>query len=109
MHTGILILGLKELDACDIFRLCLTLVQFVITFKVRLTHTYNVVNPRSSFTLYVSLSDIFLFVVFQMSMNVRQEGTTVLMTHYALMWMVVMTADVLMGKTAQETVFMRGR
>lgn len=44
---------------------------------------------------------------FQTLMNVELEGIAVPMTLFALTWMVGMTVDVRMAKTAQETVSMK--
>lgn len=42
-------------------------------------------------------------------MNVQLEGTAVPMTPFVLTWMVVMIADALTGRTAQETVYMMAK
>lgn len=48
-------------------------------------------------------------VYLQTLMNVELEGTAVPMTLFALTWMVAMTVDVLMARTAQETVSMKAK
>lgn len=45
----------------------------------------------------------------QTLMNVELEGIAVPMTLFALTWMVGMTVDVLMARTAQETVSMKAK
>lgn len=42
-------------------------------------------------------------------MNVQPGGTAVPMTQFVLIWMVAMTVDAHMGRTAQETVSMKAR
>lgn len=48
-------------------------------------------------------------VYLQTLMNVELGGTAVPTTLFALTWMVAMTVDVLMARTAQETVSMKAK
>lgn len=51
----------------------------------------------------------FCVVYLQTLMNVELEGIAVPMTLFALTWMVGMTVDVLMARTAQETASMMAK